>query len=437
MESGGLIMKKYLQMILLICILVTLVSCDKTKDTASSSIYVVIEERKQSGANNEIVKLTLEENKKEDIAKFNEIRDIYYNGKQEELIFISEDDNLVSINDDKSLSTIKENVNGVRRINKNIYYYDNSGIYKYDDNESTLLLDESCTMLYDITDEGNILYVNDKNILKIYEDNSIKTLLNEEVELLTKNGDYYEIYTKIYNKTGVSGNIYLYNIMNKELLHISDSSGRIKVINNDKITSVVQYNRLYCKENNIEFTDEGTWEIYNLKTKEKEIITRDIAKYSSVKVDEDNNYYYEDINNNLIKYNLDSKDKVLLKSNIGSLYRWNNKTIYTTGKEIGFVEDNTEKIDDIESSIWGVSIVDDTFSYINTLGELKVNEKVIDTGVNIEGKVEASKDYVVYEKEGYLYYYDINKSKSYKLIEVSDNKIYKVFIEDSFFVIVK
>lgn len=42
MESGGLIMKKYLQMILLICILVTLVSCDKTKDTASSSIYVVI-----------------------------------------------------------------------------------------------------------------------------------------------------------------------------------------------------------------------------------------------------------------------------------------------------------------------------------------------------------------------------------------------------------
>ena len=154
-------------------------------------------------------------------------------------------------------------------------------------------------------------------------------------------------------------------------------------------------------------------------------------------MDEDNNYYYEDINNNLIKYNLDSKDKVLLKSNIGSLYRWNNKTIYTTGKEIGFVEDNTEKIDDIESSIWGVSIVDDTFSYINTLGELKVNEKVIDTGVNIEGKVEASKDYVVYEKEGYLYYYDINKSKSYKLIEVSDNKIYKVFIEDSFFVIVK
>lgn len=288
-------------------------------------------------------------------------------------------------------------------------------------------------MLYDITDEGNILYVNDKNILKIYEDNSIKTLLNEEVELLTKNGDYYEIYTK----TGVFGNIYLYNIMNKELLHISDSSGRIKVINNDKITSVVQYNRLYCKENNIEFTDEGTWEIYNLKTKEKEIITRDIAKYSSVKVDEDNNYYYEDINNNLIKYNLDSKDKVLLKSNIGSLYRWNNKTIYTTGKEIGFVEDNTEKIDDIESSIWGVSIVDDTFSYINTLGELKVNEKVIDTGVNIEGKVEASKDYVVYEKEGYLYYYDINKSKSYKLIEVSDNKIYKVLIEDSFFVIVK
>lgn len=426
-------MKKYLQMILLICLLITLVSCNKTKNTESSSIYVVIEERKQSGANSDIVKLTLEENKKEDIAKFKEIRDIYYNGKQGELFFISEDNNLVSINDTKSLTTIKENVNGVIRINNNIYYYDNSGIYKYDNNESILILNDGCKELYDITDEGNILYLDDRDVLKIYKNNSINILLTKKIKSLTKNGDYYEIYT---HDSALDEYIYLYDIINDELHEIVDSDGTIKLIDKDNVIYIARYDEWYCRRNNIEFTDSGTFEIYNLKTKNKQVITKDISEFSFIELDKNNNYYYKDANGNLIKHNIDSKNKVILKSNIATIYRWNDKTIYTTGKEIGFVEDDIEKIDDIEDSLWSVSIVDDTFSYVNTLGELKVNEKVIDTGVNVE-EVKSSKEYVVYEKDEYLYYYDINKGKSYKLIEVTDDKVYKVLIEDSLFVIVK
>lgn len=423
-------MKKYLNIILLFCLLINLVSCNKINNTKDSSIYVIVEERKSNSTNSNIIKL--KDNKKEDIANFKEIKDIKYISEQGELIFISEDNNLISINDDKLITILKENVNSIKKIDDKIYYCDNNGIYSYTNNESKMILNDGCKNIYDVTNEGDIIYLDDKDILKTYRKNSTKILLNKKIELVMKNGNYYGIYTK----GTLDEHIYLYDIINDELHEISDGDGYIQLINEDNVISLVEYSELYCYMNNIEYTDSGTLEKYNLKTKNKEIITKDIYQFSSVKLDEDNNYYYQDINKNLIKYNIDTKEKAILKSNIASIYKWNNKIIYDTGKEIGFIEDDIKKVDDIKSSLSGVSIVDNTFSYINTLDELKVNEKVIDTGVNGK-KVRASNNYVVYEKDDYIYYYDINRDKSYKLLEITENKTYKILIDDSFFIISK